>query len=336
MRRRVIRLLNVLLIAPVAVSMTAATGLLPHVHAEDSPPAPYVVCIDPGHGGSPNNADPGQLFDSGAVSASGLMEKDLTLDVSLRMRTLLEADGVDVVMTRQSDVYMSIDDREAVCTNAKANLFVSVHLNSFTDPTVSGSLVLYPTAASQAFAQSMSTTLAAKLAPEHIASDGIQLRDDWWTHAPMPTVTVEPAYLSNPHEAALLGTTTFREQLASAVVAGLAASDPALLAHKQALAAWESAHPQATPPPAPALVAQSAPTGSASGGPSFSWVVVAVLLLLAFRLRRGVLALLQVGPLPSRRRTMRERERRRAAVRDRSRARAYEPARGYPSRNRRR
>jgi N-acetylmuramoyl-L-alanine amidase len=67
-------------------------------------PAPYVVAIDPGHGGSVTN-QPGGLWDPGVVVGS-VMEKDITLDLANRLKTLLEKDRVRVVMTRSGDQYV--------------------------------------------------------------------------------------------------------------------------------------------------------------------------------------------------------------------------------------
>jgi N-acetylmuramoyl-L-alanine amidase len=89
-----------------------------------SPPKPaqprFVVVIDPGHGGR----DPGAV-----APCTGLTEKLITLDVSWRMKRYLEAQGVQVVLTRSDDTYPTLDDR-AQMADSKKNLFISVHVNS--------------------------------------------------------------------------------------------------------------------------------------------------------------------------------------------------------------
>src|SRR2546430_17185812 len=72
-------------------------------------PSPYVIAIDPGHGGSPTG-DPTQLWDPGVVVGS-LMEKDITLDLAFRLRTLLQREKVKVVLTRSGDQYVEISER---------------------------------------------------------------------------------------------------------------------------------------------------------------------------------------------------------------------------------
>jgi N-acetylmuramoyl-L-alanine amidase len=78
------------------------------------------VLIDPGHGG----------HDPGTMNKSGMKEKDIVLDVSQRLRTLLEADGFEVLMTRDRDVFIPLEERTAVANAKGADLFVSIHVNS--------------------------------------------------------------------------------------------------------------------------------------------------------------------------------------------------------------
>ncbi|NNF04399.1 MAG: N-acetylmuramoyl-L-alanine amidase [Rhodothermales bacterium] len=80
------------------------------------------VVIDPGHGGR----------DSGALGASGLFEKDITLDVSRRLaRRLREEHGLTVTMTRTTDSTLTLRDRVRTANEAEGDLFVSVHVNYF-------------------------------------------------------------------------------------------------------------------------------------------------------------------------------------------------------------
>src|SRR4029077_18154976 len=128
MRQRGNRFLHILLCAPAAVLLTvASTPITPaQAASQPAPPKPYVIVVDPGHGGSPDNNHPNQLFDPGAIGVNGVLEKDVTLDVSKRLATLLKAYHVDVELTRSTDVYMSIDARSSFAIAKKANLFVSV------------------------------------------------------------------------------------------------------------------------------------------------------------------------------------------------------------------
>ncbi len=248
MRPGVNRLLRVLAIAPVTALVAVAPATVAHAQASpgSTAPSPYVVCVDPGHGGAPDNSDPSKQFDPGAIGVGGLQEKGIALDIGLGLRTLLERDGVTVAMTRADDRFASIAAREQICEDAHAKLFVSIHLNYFDDPAVGGSLVLYPSATYLPFATTMAQSLGRDLAPAHIQSDGTQLRDNWWSHVTMPTVTVEGAYLTNPEEAAWLATSAGRRQLAKAIFDGIETYDPNIAKHKAALSAWTAAHPATT------------------------------------------------------------------------------------------
>jgi len=76
------------------------------------------IVIDPGHGGEP-----------GAISASGVTEKEITLDVALRLRRLLADAPYEVLLTRQTDRLIPLDKRVAFANENKADLFVSIHVN---------------------------------------------------------------------------------------------------------------------------------------------------------------------------------------------------------------
>lgn len=281
------RLLNVLLVALAASSVAAALGPVAHAQSASKAPQPIVVAIDPGHGGVANPANPSQLFDPGAIAANGVEEKDVTLDVGTRLAALLRADEVDAVLSRTDDVYITIAQREQVAVDNHAALFVSIHANSFTDPAVGGSLVLYPNVAAQRFAQTLSNGLGRDLASSQVADDGIQLRDNWWIHAPMPTSTVEMAYLTNPHEAALMSTESFRQQVAMAIRDGIETYDPQIAARRAAIRAWRAQHPGAPIAPprtrARGAAAASIPSSHSVLGALLFWTVVVGLILAALR-----------------------------------------------------
>jgi N-acetylmuramoyl-L-alanine amidase len=90
------------------------------------------IVIDPGHGGD----------DEGAKGAQGTKEKDVTLAVARRLKTALEARlGVRVLLTRDDDRSVPIDDRTALANNSKADLFISLHANASWRPTLSGATI---------------------------------------------------------------------------------------------------------------------------------------------------------------------------------------------------
>ena len=96
-----------------------------------------IIAIDPGHGGttrvggsSPNNA----------TGPAGTLEKELTLDVGLALRDVLQQRGHQVVMTRDSDVNLGLADRAHVARDNNAHVFVSIHFNGWEDPDTQGTV----------------------------------------------------------------------------------------------------------------------------------------------------------------------------------------------------
>jgi N-acetylmuramoyl-L-alanine amidase len=116
-----------------AQTETAAPSAAPPAPAELPPLAPVTmlrtVAIDAGHGG----------VDAGARGTGGTMEKDVTLSVARRLKNALETRlGVRVVMTRDEDLAIPIENRSALANNNKADLFISLHANASFRPEVSG------------------------------------------------------------------------------------------------------------------------------------------------------------------------------------------------------
>jgi N-acetylmuramoyl-L-alanine amidase len=112
----------------------------PVVGSEPVPPltAPrptlQTIVIDPGHGGD----------DNGVTAAGGVLEKNITLEVARRVKTLVETRlGIRVLLTREDDRRVPIDERASLANNNKADLFISLHANGSFVPSVSGSEVYY-------------------------------------------------------------------------------------------------------------------------------------------------------------------------------------------------
>jgi N-acetylmuramoyl-L-alanine amidase len=130
--------------APVEPSPPPARGVptLPVPPAGDTAPplaqpvagGLRTVVIDPGHGGE----------DAGAKGAAGTVEKDITLSLARRLKALLEGRlGLRVLLTREADQAVALDDRAALANNNKADLFVSLHANASNRREVSGAQVYY-------------------------------------------------------------------------------------------------------------------------------------------------------------------------------------------------
>jgi len=110
-----------------------------------APPAPrplrpvvskrFKVVIDPGHGGK----DPGATY-------GRLAEKDITLDIALRVASALRSQGVEVVMTRTRDEYVDLDERVSIANRSGPDFFISIHANAIARNahSVSGAMTIYP------------------------------------------------------------------------------------------------------------------------------------------------------------------------------------------------
>jgi N-acetylmuramoyl-L-alanine amidase len=87
------------------------------------------IVIDPGHGG----------HDSGTLGSGGIMEKDVVLDVALRLGKMLHDHlGAEIIYTRSDDTFIPLETRTAIANKAQADLFISVHANSSSDETARG------------------------------------------------------------------------------------------------------------------------------------------------------------------------------------------------------
>ena len=178
------------------------------------------VIIDAGHGGE----------DGGTSSASGLIEKDLNLDIAFTLRDMLQANGINVVMTREDDrlLYdrnvdfhgrkkvLDLAARLSVAQSTENAIFVSIHMNAFSDPKYSGLQVWYSPNGEEAYdlAKKIQTNTHGMLQPQNDrkvkkATSKIFLLDK----AVCPAVLVECGFLSNTHEADLLSSTEYRQKL---------------------------------------------------------------------------------------------------------------------------
>ncbi len=272
------------------------------------PEAPFLVAVDAGHGGTASS-DPEQLFDPG-VSGFGLEEKDITLELAQRMQARFRAERVPVLLTRTRDEFVTSAERMRRAQVAHADAFISVHINSdASDSTAGGSLVLYPNAASSPLAETVRGQLRAALAPWQLDDRGAILKPDLWAKLEMPTVTVEPAFLSNAQEAELLKSAPFKEAIAGAVVQGLLAAFPDLPRARTAAELETQGLVLRAPPPAlPSRRPAPAPARGRDLRAAWPAVLFVMGVLLASGLRRHAhrrRSLARAGPRPPRASTIR-------------------------------
>ena len=167
-----------------------------------------VIVIDPGHGGN----------DSGAIGPTGVMEKNVTLNVALELEKLLTAEGASVIMTRATDRTVSPNGAKAsdieelgarceVANHAKADIFISIHADSFTKPEARGTTGYYYGQSegdqSRKLADSIRKALCEQL---RTPSRGTKPCNFYVVrHTDMPATLIELAFISNPEEEQLLG-----------------------------------------------------------------------------------------------------------------------------------
>jgi N-acetylmuramoyl-L-alanine amidase len=119
---------------PAPAAPSAAPSAAPPPIFSTSRAVLQTIVIDPGHGGD----------DVGVRGARGAQEKVVTLEVARRVRTLIEARlGIRVILTRDADRAISLDERSATANNSKAGLFLSLHANGALTPNASGAEVYY-------------------------------------------------------------------------------------------------------------------------------------------------------------------------------------------------
>ncbi|GBR74449.1 hypothetical protein NO1_1623 [Candidatus Termititenax aidoneus] len=192
----------------------AAVAASPAVSTTTAPPRVSVlegvrVAIIAGHGGS----------DPGAVSKRGHKEKDLTLAIAKRLQTLLREKGAVALLNREGDEGMSLDDQAQFAESNKADLLVSVHLNSFVNETASGAETFYYKPVDYALAKSVHEELLKITGQKDRGLRKSMLHN--LNHTTMPGVLIEPLFMSNPKEEKLILTPEFQQKLVQGIVAGL-------------------------------------------------------------------------------------------------------------------
>lgn len=182
-----------------------------------------VICIDPGHGGS----DVGAV---GRIGGKEVYEKNITLSIALPLRDMLTSAGARVLMTRATDkdVYAAWDDattelqaRCDIANKANADAFVSIHIDSFSNPSVDGTTAYYyyKTEKDLQLAKMLHQSCLNSLS---IPDRGVRSNDFYVNvHTDMPSVLMEMGFITNPDRVKMLTSKWAPKSIANALFNGL-------------------------------------------------------------------------------------------------------------------
>ncbi|KUO73731.1 MAG: hypothetical protein APF77_15925 [Clostridia bacterium BRH_c25] len=166
------------------------------------------IVLDAAHGGAACDDNKG---------ITGLREKDVNLDIVLKLRSLLEKQGAEVFLTRDSDVEMVLSDRAAISNGKRPDFFLSVGQNSFPNSTASGSETYYYRGDSQG--EKLSKLIIEELCKSlGIKNRGARTAEFYLLReVKASAVIVQLLYMSNPEDEKLLFDQGFREAAAAAI-----------------------------------------------------------------------------------------------------------------------
>jgi N-acetylmuramoyl-L-alanine amidase len=202
-------------------AVTAKEGLT--VQAMSWSVAGKVIVIDPGHGG----------IDPGAVGRTGILEKDITLEIARRLAALFKQAGATVILTREGDYELTdrqhnpgftnrdeLQSRLDLADKNNASLYISIHLNSYPSPDCEGAQVFYHPRSVDSY------RLASLIQQELINRLGDSYRwakgEDFFVlrNLKRPAIVVEAGFLSHPQEGVLLTEPAYQNKIAWCVYAG--------------------------------------------------------------------------------------------------------------------
>lgn len=184
-----------------------------------------LIVIDPGHGG----------IDPGAIGSGGTLEKDVVLDISKKLKTLLSQAGAVVVMTRETDKDLSdpsgsvskrkhedLARRVELANSKKADIYLGIHGNSFPSPIWRGAQVFYQH--EQEDGKKLAECIQAELRRVLKNTDRQAKAGDYYINrnTKMTSVIVEVGFFSNPDEERLMKDRVYQQKVAYAIYAGVA------------------------------------------------------------------------------------------------------------------
>nr|OOB76837.1 MAG: hypothetical protein BEN19_00425 [Epulopiscium sp. Nuni2H_MBin003] len=183
-----------------------------------------IIVIDPGHGG----------YDPGKVGSNGVYEKNINLDISLKLRDYLEDNGYKIILTRDTDCDLdNIPDkfhknndmraRKDIINSSKAQVLVSIHQNAFSQESVRGAQVFYysDTGSGKTLANFVQTSIREKVDPNNTRP--IKNSPDYFLlkTSDMPAIIIECGFLTNKEEERMLLNAEYQSLIAGAIGDGI-------------------------------------------------------------------------------------------------------------------
>ena len=172
------------------------------------------IVVDPGHGGN----------EKGAIGCLGDKEKDINLKIALELKEILSLMGANVIMTRECDGSISLDDRVKIAKDNCANIFVSVHLNSIGDTPMN----IHKNRGSSIYYYNQNSKTLAKYIEDSLTNEAGTRKDGVKTASfavIRPTdyvgVLVETAYMTNPMDSVLYRSEEFPYNAAKGIAQGI-------------------------------------------------------------------------------------------------------------------
>jgi N-acetylmuramoyl-L-alanine amidase len=192
----------------------------------------YKIVVDAGHGGR----------DPGAIGVNGLQEKFVNLDITLKLRDILLKQGYEVILTRDDDRFLSLAERVDFTNQQNADLFVSIHANSYSSSSTKGSMVLYyddaypqedyPASEAMKYLSPYSKELAQQVLDSMVRTAGtvnkglVPSAVYVARMGSVPSILVETGFLSNASDAASLADDPFRSVMAEGIGEGITQFKP--------------------------------------------------------------------------------------------------------------
>lgn len=175
------------------------------------PDSRRTVVIDPGHGG----------IDPGAIGIGGLREVDVLWPISMEVRSILERQGVRVVLTRTTDRTVELEPRVQIANNANADVFVSIHANaiSMQRPDVNGVETFFASPSGQVLAQTIQNSIVEMTGMRDRGAKSARFYVI--RNTTMPAALVEVGFVTGAEDAPRLRDPQFRSLMARAIARGI-------------------------------------------------------------------------------------------------------------------